>query len=237
VNARRNAETQFIDLGLIGYAEAWDRQAELFNSILDIKKGNRDRKPEDEVLTPNYLIFCEHPPVITMGKTGEPENLRATPQELVKRGVTYVDTNRGGDITFHGPGQLVAYPVFDLENHFTDISRYMRTLEEAVIRTITMFGIKGYRIPGLTGVWVGEKPRKICALGVKSSRWVTMHGLALNVNNDLSFFNLIVPCGIDDKEVTSIQKEIGREVSMAEVKELLRENIFQTFDLSALALK
>lgn len=237
MNARRNAETQFIDLGLIGYAEAWERQTAMFNGILDIKKANRDRNPEDELLTPNYLIFCEHPPVITMGKTGDPANLRSTPPELAKRGVTYVDTNRGGDITFHGPGQLVAYPVFDLENHFTDISRYMRTLEEAVIRTISSFGIKGHRIPGLTGVWVGEKPRKICALGVKSSRWVTMHGLALNVNTDISYFDLIIPCGIDDKAVTSIQREIGREVRMNEVKEQLRENIFQTFELSALALK
>lgn len=237
MNAKRNAETQFIDLGLIGYAEAWERQAALFNGILDIKKANRDRKPEDELPTPNYLIFCEHPPVITMGKTGDPGNLRATPPELAKRGVSYVDTNRGGDITFHGPGQLVAYPVFDLENHFTDISKYMRTLEEAVIRTIASFGIKGHRIPGLTGVWVGEPARKICALGVKSSRWVTMHGLALNVNTDISYFDLIIPCGINDKEVTSMQRELGREVSMNEVKEHLRENIFQTFELSALVLK
>jgi len=233
VNARQNVFTHVIDLGLVDYNEAWAYQTELFDSILAIKKKNRDLPVSEQKVTPNYLLFCEHPPVITLGKSGHEENLLVSPDELKSLGATYVRTNRGGDITFHGPGQLVAYPILDLENFFTDISRYMRSLEEAVIQTIAQYGIHGERMEGLTGVWIqGEHPRKICAMGVKSSRWVTMHGLALNVNVDLKFFSHIVPCGIADKEVTSMQKETGREQSLSEVMELLKNNLAAVFNLT-----
>lgn len=233
MNAHQHVNTHVIDLGLVDYNEAWAYQTELFDSILAIKKVNRDLPDAEQQVTPNYLLFCEHPPVITLGKSGREENLLVSPEELNSLGATYVRTNRGGDITFHGPGQLVVYPILDLENFFTDISRYMRNLEEAVIRTIGQYGISGDRIEGLTGVWIqGETQRKICAMGVKSSRWVTMHGLALNVNVDLAFFNYIVPCGIDDKEVTSMQKEVGHEVSLAEVGQRLKKNLASVFNLT-----
>ncbi|MBL7848013.1 MAG: lipoyl(octanoyl) transferase LipB [Cyclobacteriaceae bacterium] len=232
MNTRRTAETQVIDLGLIDYTAAWNYQTELFNGNLAIKKANRDRPEDDQLLTKNYLLFCEHPPVITLGKSGDESNLLANEQQLKELGASFVATNRGGDITFHGPGQWVVYPIFDLENFFTDISRYMRSLEEAVIRTLEPYGIRGSRIEGLTGVWITEgNPRKICALGVKSSRWVTMHGLALNVNVDLHFFDYIVPCGIKDKEVTSMMKEKGHEFSMTEIKQQLKANIASIFQL------
>ena len=233
MNARRHAETQVIDLGLVEYTKAWDYQTELFNSILAVKKNNRELPEQKQQPTNNYLLFCEHPPVMTLGKSGDATNLLATTEQLQKLGATYVHTNRGGDITFHGPGQLVVYPVFDLENFFTDIGRYMRSLEEAVIRTLEPFGISGTRIDGLTGVWItaGGNPRKICAMGVKSSRWVTMHGLALHVNVDLKFFDYIVPCGIADKEVTSMRKESGHEYRMGEIKDLFKKNIADVFDL------
>ena len=214
MNTAANAEAEVIDLGLIDYQKAWDYQTVVFNSILDVKKLNRTRSADAQEPTKNYLIFCQHPSVFTLGNSGDAGNLLVSPEELGKKGASYVHTNRGGDITFHGPGQLVVYPIIDLENFFTDIHKYMRSLEEAVIRTIAFFSVKGERIPGLTGVWVidGKQPkeRKICAMGVKTSRWVTMHGLALNVSADLKFFDLIVPCGITDKGVTSLEKEAGR---------------------------
>lgn len=232
MNARPNAATTVVDLGLMEYTEAWDYQTRLFESILEIKKANRDLPPSGQRTTPNYLLLCEHPPVITMGKSGDRNNLLATPEELTSMGATYVPTNRGGDITFHGPGQLVVYPVIDLENFFTDISRYMRTLEEAVIQTLQPYGIAGGRLAGLTGVWLTDgTPRKICAMGVKSSRWVTMHGLALNVNVDLAFFGLIVPCGINDKAVTSMKQETGLTYPMHEIKERLTQNLLQVFKM------
>lgn len=221
-----------VDLGLIEYTQAWDYQARLFQSILDLKKSNRDLPAPEQAPTPNYLLLCEHPPVITLGKSGESKNLLATPDELSALGATYVHTNRGGDITFHGPGQLVVYPVVDLENFFTDISRYMRSLEETVIQTLESYGIKSGRLPGLTGVWLQDGvPRKICAMGVKTSRWVTMHGLALNVNVDLAFFDLIIPCGINDKAVTSMKKETGLTYDLADVKEKLTDNLMRIFEM------
>jgi lipoyl(octanoyl) transferase len=235
VNARKNVDVTVKDLGLMEYTKAWDYQTELFQSILDVKTANRDLPVAAQSLTHNYLLVCEHPPVITLGKSGDPKNLLATSEQLGLRGATYVHTNRGGDITFHGPGQLVVYPVIDLDNFFTDISRYMRSLEEAVIRTLLPYGISGQRVPGLTGVWIADAaaPRKICAMGVKTSRWVTMHGLALNVNVDLDFFDLIVPCGIQDKEVTSMKKEFGGDVDMGEVKTRLVTNLLDVLGMKS----
>jgi lipoyl(octanoyl) transferase len=234
VNAILNKETTFIDLGLIDYQKAWDYQTTLFNSIIETKLRNRDLPPSAQVPTPNYLIFCEHPHVFTQGRTGNDENLLKTPEELNSLKASFYHINRGGDITYHGPGQLVVYPVLDLDNFFTDIHRYMRSLEEAVIRTLNEYQVKASRIDGLTGVWLGDgtkMPRKICALGVKTSRWVTMHGLAFNVQPDLGYFNYIVPCGINDKAVTSLQKEVGRRVEMNEVKETLKNHLGVVFEM------
>ncbi|MFM8740458.1 MAG: lipoyl(octanoyl) transferase LipB, partial [Cytophagales bacterium] len=180
MNTVINKQTQFIDLGLVDYQRAWDYQTQLFNRILEIKKENRDKPAQDQHPTPNYLLFCEHPHVFTLGKSGDEKNLLINMQQLADVGATYYHINRGGDITYHGPGQIVVYPIFDLENFFTDIQQYMRLLEESVIQTLKELGIESGRIKGLTGVWLGEgeQARKICALGVKSSRWVTMHGLA-----------------------------------------------------------
>ena len=227
-----NKETAFTDLGLIDYQEAWDYQTSLLDGILDIKLHNRNF-PDDQKPTANYLLFCEHPHVFTQGRNGDDQNLLTPKDELPSINATYYHINRGGDITYHGPGQLVVYPVIDLENFFTDIHQYMRTLEEAVIRTMQEFGVHGDRIKGLTGVWLdagSPSPRKICALGVKSSRWVTMHGLAFNVNPDLKYFNYIVPCGIEGKGVTSLEKETGKPVVMDEVKASLRNNLENLFE-------
>jgi lipoyl(octanoyl) transferase len=234
VNNILNKETAYIDLGLIDYQKAWDYQTALFNGIIDIKLRNRDLPVTQQQPTPNYLLFCEHPHVFTQGRTGNDENLLTSKDGLESLQASFYHINRGGDITYHGPGQIVVYPVIDLENFFTDIHRYMRTLEEAVIRTMKSFGIAGERINGLTGVWLdpgSRLPRKICALGVKTSRWVTMHGLAFNVRPDLSYFNHIVPCGINDKDVTSLEKESGRAIDMQQVRDLLRKNIVEVFEM------
>ena len=202
------------NLGLIDYQTAWDYQEKLHAEIVAIKLENRNLLLDNQVDTPNYFLFCEHPHVYTLGKSGKPEHLLLDEKGLEKYDAKYYKINRGGDITYHGKGQLVGYPILDLENFFTDIHKYMRCLEEAVIRTCADFGIDAGRIEGLTGVWIDhislQKPRKICAMGVKASRWVTMHGFALNVNTDLSYFNHIIPCGIDDKAVTSMEKELGQ---------------------------
>ena len=228
-----NRHTEFEDLGLIDYQKGWDRQTELFNSILSVKAENRNLPVEEQRLTNNYLLFCEHPHVYTLGKSGDESNLLIKKEELTNIGATYYHINRGGDITYHGPGQLVVYPIVDLENFFTDIHQYMRLLEEAVIQTLKEFNIESGRIAGLTGVWLDvdhkTKARKICAMGVKTSRWVTLHGLALNVNADLSYFNHMVPCGITDKAVTSLDKELGRSVDMKEVKMILKEKLAHLF--------
>ena len=238
MNLVLNVDTAVVDLGLIEYQKAWDYQTEVFNSILETKKQNRSIPPHEHQPTRNYLLFCEHPAVFTLGKSGVKTNLLASAEELAEHNAAYVHTNRGGDITFHGPGQLVVYPVIDLENFFTDIHTYMRGLEEAVILTLEMYGVRGERIPNLTGVWIsdgGGPPRKICAMGVKTSRWVTMHGLALNVSVDLKYFSLIIPCGITDKAVTSLEKETGHTVAMPDVKEILKASIADVFAMNLIS--
>ncbi len=221
----------FINLGLIDYKQAWDFQEELFKKAIDLKIKHRDGLTDE--LPEHQLIFCQHPHVYTLGKSGSEQNLLIGEAMLKQKGATYYKINRGGDITYHGPGQLVAYPILDLDQFFTDIHKYMRFLEESIILTLAEFGIKAGRVKGLTGVWIdGGQPneRKICAMGVKSSRWVTMHGLALNVNPDLSYFNNIIPCGITDKAVTSMEKELGQKVDFDRVSEVLKQKLAQVFD-------
>jgi lipoyl(octanoyl) transferase len=223
-------EVRFCNLGLIDYKEAWDLQEVLFNE--SIQKKIRIRNGEEDLQTVNHLLFCEHPHVYTLGKSGSESNLLLNEIGLTENEATYYKINRGGDITYHGPGQLVAYPIFDLDYFFTDIHKYMRYLEEAVIQTLAHFGITGGRVEGLTGVWIegdSARARKICAMGVKSSRWVTMHGIGFNVNADLSYFSHIIPCGIDDKAVTSMQQELGYTLSMAEVSSVLKQQLADQF--------
>ena len=227
-----NKKVSFRDLGLIDYKQCWDFQEELFAEILAVKSSNR--KENKTVSTKNHLIFCEHPHVYTLGKSGDEKNLLVNEDYLKSRGATFHKINRGGDITYHGPGQIVGYPILDLDNFFTDIHKYLRFLEEAVILTLKEYGLESERSPGETGVWfdVGTpKARKICALGVKSSRWVTMHGFAFNVNSDLSYFGNIIPCGINDKSVTSIQKELGKEVDINEVRNKLKAHLIELFEM------
>lgn len=229
-----NKKARFIHLGLVDYKEAWDYQAGVFDRILAVKNENRSRATDDQQPTDNYVIFCEHPHVFTLGKSGDEKNLLIGKEDLPAIQATYYHINRGGDITYHGPGQIVGYPVIDMENFFTDIHRYMRTLEEAVIQTLHEYNIAAGRIKGLTGVWIDfdhPEARKICALGVKTSRWVTMHGFAFNVNPDLKYFDYIVPCGIREKAVTSMEKELGRKVDKSEVGEVLREKLRQQFGM------
>ena len=229
---------QFEDLGLMRYKPCWDYQEELFKNVISQKLATRDALIKDEkVASPaptSRLIFVEHPHVLTLGRSGDAENVVVSPARLAELGVDYFPTNRGGDITYHGPGQLVAYPILDLDQFFTDIHKYLRFLEEAVIKTCAEFGVEAGRIDGLTGVWVdfeaGLQARKICAFGVKASRWVTMHGLALNVDSDLDFFDLIVPCGIKDKGVTSLTREVGRKISLNEVKPILKRHLQTLFE-------
>lgn len=231
-----NKNITFEDLGLIEYQEAWDYQTKIFEKTITVKSVNR--KKEDQGLevetTKNHLIFCEHPHVYTLGKSGKESHLLMNSTQLEENNISYHKINRGGDITYHGPGQIVGYPIFDLDNFFTDIHKYLRFIEEAVILTLEEYGIKSGRIDGLTGVWLDIddpiKSRKICALGVKCSRWVTMHGFAFNVNTDLSLFKNIVPCGIDDKAVTSMQNELGKEIDITEVKKKLLVNLSNLFD-------
>lgn len=221
----------FKDLGLIDYQEAWDYQEQLFKEAIDLKIAQR--KEETTEATKNYLLFCEHPHVYTLGKSGSLDNLLLNENQLAEKNATFYKINRGGDITYHGPGQLVAYPIFDLDYFFTDIHKYMRFLEEAVILTLADYNIDAGRVDGLTGVWIAgdtAEARKICAMGVKSSRWVTMHGIGFNVNSDLDYFKNIVPCGIDDKAVTSMQKELGKPVDLQEVKSRLKVHLAQLFD-------
>lgn len=225
----------FYDLGLIDYKKAWDYQEDLFQQTVQLKIDRRNGLSNDS--TKNYLLFCEHPHVFTLGKSGKQENLLAKDSELNDIDASFYKINRGGDITYHGPGQLVVYPIFDLEHFFTDIHKYMRFLEEAVINTLAEYGITGNRIDGLTGVWIDQEcPRKICAMGVKSSRWVTMHGIGFNINTNLSYFNHIVPCGIDDKAVTSLSHEIGKEIDMYEIKNKLKVNLKNQFNFEFVEL-
>ena len=237
----KNKKVEFQDWGLIDYKEAWDRQEALFGQTVELKTRIRNMKMategdeyEEDVPTPNYLVFCEHPHVYTLGKSGKPEHLLLDEKGLKEKKASYYPINRGGDITYHGPGQIVGYPILDLDNFFTDIHLYLRTLEEAIILTLADYGLTAGRYPGYTGVWFdadSENARKICALGVRCSRWVTMHGLAFNVNTDLDYFKNIVPCGIDDKDVTSMQRELSREVDINEVKKILKQHISVLFNM------
>ena len=234
-------QVQVRELGLIAYQAAWDEQERLFAEVVAQKIRNRDLPAEDRQPTTNYLLFCEHPHVYTLGKSGKEANLLLNAEGLLAHQATYYRINRGGDITYHGPGQLVGYPILDLDNFFTDIHRYMRLLEEAIIRTLAEYGIDSGRIEGsgterLTGVWLDYRggafnPRKICAMGVKASRWVTMHGFALNVNTDLRYFNHIVPCGINDKAVTSMQQELGHAVDLPAVSMRVRHHLAELFGM------
>ena len=228
----------FKDLGKISYQSAWDYQGALLKELVDRKLSNRDlrkegRSPESQH---HYLLFCEHPHVYTLGKSGSQENLLLKDQELIQQGFEFFKINRGGDITYHGPGQIVGYPIFDLECFFTDVHKYVRYLEEAVIRTLEDYEIEGTRMPGYTGVWIDPSPwlskRKICAIGVHLSRWVTMHGFAFNINTELEHFRNIIPCGIDesDKDVTSMEKELGRKVDQESVKEKLKKHFAELFE-------
>lgn len=236
----QNKNVIFQNLGLIDYQTAWDYQEKLHAEIVAIKLNNKHLALENQEITPNYLLFCEHPHVYTLGKSGKPEHLLLDENTLEQYEAKYYKINRGGDITYHGKGQLVGYPIFDLENFFTDIHKYMRFLEEAVIRTCADFGIDAGRIQGLTGVWVDhleqKNPRKICAMGVKASRWVTMHGFALNVNTDLNYFKHIVPCGIEDKAVTSIEQELGKPQDFQAVSDRMAKHLKDIFEIEALSL-
>ncbi|OWK97507.1 lipoyl(octanoyl) transferase [Kaistella haifensis DSM 19056] len=226
----------FQDLGLMEYLDAFNYQEKRMKEIIELKLKNRDRTDGDYEETPNYLLFVEHPHVYTLGKSGDEENMLANSDKLKEINATFLKTNRGGDITYHGFGQLVGYPVLDLDNFKSDIHLYMRNLEEVIIRTIAEYGLKGERSEGETGVWLDVgKPyqRKICAMGVKTSKWVTMHGFALNVNTDLRYFEYIIPCGIKDKTVTSLKRELEKEFSEEEVSELkdkIKKHFKEVFD-------
>lgn len=226
---------EFRDLGLIDYRSAWDEQERLFREVTDRKLRNRDASAAERTEQHHHLLFCEHPHVYTLGRTGQEKNLLLDEEQLADIGATYYRNNRGGDITYHGPGQLVGYPILDLDCFFTDIHKYMRYLEEAVIRTLQEYGISGDRYPGFTGVWLDPsdplKARKICAMGVRCSRWVTMHGFAFNVHPDLSYFGNIIPCGIGDKSVTSLELELGYRPDMETVKQRLRSHLADLFEM------
>lgn len=219
------------------YGRAWDLQEYLLSESLRVKAawfGKTEEERDKTIDTHNYFLLCSHPHVYTLGKSGHMENLLVNDTRLQQLNVSFYKTNRGGDITYHGPGQIVGYPILDLEKFFTDLGKYMRLLEEVIIRTIGFYGVEGGRLPGSTGVWLdADKPgkaRKICAMGVRCSRWITMHGFALNVNNDLKYFDYIVPCGISDKGVTSLSRELGRTVDEQEVKNLIKKNFEEVFD-------
>ncbi|MFY7839959.1 MAG: lipoyl(octanoyl) transferase LipB [Lacibacter sp.] len=234
---------QFEDLGNMPYKQAWDYQESLLKKNLEVKAQLRNIADSQEPLTSHdssltthhYLLFVEHPPVYTLGKSGDVSNILISEEERTAKGIEYYPTNRGGDITFHGPQQIVGYPIFDLEKFETDIGKYLRKLEDVIILTMADYGLKGDRSPGETGVWLDPnikgKERKICAMGVRCSRWVTMHGFAFNVNTDLNYFNNIIPCGIQNKQVTSLEKELGYAVSFEEAKERVKSNFEKVFDI------
>ena len=228
-----NKEVIFRDLGFIPYDVCWDYQTKYFQSIIDLKI--KSRKEKKEIKTPNYFFFVEHPHVFTLGKNGKIEHLLKSKQELEKKGANFFKTNRGGDITYHGPGQLVGYPILDLENFYTDIHKYLRELEEVIILTLLEYGIKGERSKGETGVWLDSGTpfaRKICAMGIKLSRWVSMHGFALNISPNLGYFDFIVPCGIQNKQVTSLEAELNRKISITEVQTKIKTHFLKIFQAS-----
>lgn len=235
----------FRDLGQMDYKTAWDYQENLLQQNLKVKAtvynapetGNTVGKEQQDLLpTVHHLLFVEHPPVYTLGKSGKMEHVLINEQEREQKGIQFFQTNRGGDITFHGPQQIVGYPILDLEKFYTDIGRYLRELEEVIILTVAEYGIKAGRSAGETGVWIEPeakgKERKICAMGVRCSRWITMHGFAFNINTNLDYFNYIIPCGIQNKQVTSLERELGRSVDMEEVKEKLKKNFENVFQVS-----
>lgn len=223
-------EIVFRDLGLMEYKAAWDLQEKLLHENVAVKSDSNSNSAD----TTHYLLFTEHPPVYTLGKSGNKSNVLMSDEELAANNISFFHINRGGDITFHGPGQIVGYPILDLEKFYTDIGRYLRNIEEVIILTLADYGLKGDRSKGETGVWldpdVPGKERKICAIGVRCSRWVTMHGFAFNVNTDLSYFNNIIPCGIANKQVTSLSKELGRKMDINEVKEKVKRNFEKIFE-------
>ncbi|NQY00854.1 MAG: lipoyl(octanoyl) transferase LipB [Flavobacteriaceae bacterium] len=228
-----NKQIYLRDLGSRDYKETWDYQTKLLDDIIAIKRNNRVSEVKE--VTPNHFLFVEHPHVYTLGKSGDQNNLLINEKQLKERGATYYKINRGGDITYHGPGQVVGYPILDLENFFTDIHKYLRLLEEVIIKTIAEYGLKGERSKGETGVWLDVGTpfvRKICAMGIRSSRWVTMHGFALNVNTNLGYFDHIIPCGIRGKAVTSLEAELNRSVDLGEVKEKIIKYFQLEFDVT-----
>lgn len=230
------------ELELVDYRSAWDYQEALLQKNVAAKAAARAVEhagsANEKGIAPrtvNHLLLLEHPPVYTLGKSGHEENILISQERMEQEGIQYFKTNRGGDITFHGPGQLVGYPILDLEKFYTDIGRYLRNLEEVIIRTLAVWGLRGERSPGETGVWIEPqvkgRERKICAMGVRCSRWITMHGFAFNVNTDLSYFDNIIPCGIRNKQVTSLQKELGKPVFLNEVKEEVKKAFKEVFDV------
>ncbi|MEO6549005.1 MAG: lipoyl(octanoyl) transferase LipB [Ferruginibacter sp.] len=242
------------DLGTIDYKTAWDYQEKLLQHNVKLKSamaskipaeiadGPTERSndaPDGSLETAHYLLLCEHPPVYTLGKSGHEQNILISEAAMAQQGIQFFKTNRGGDITFHGPQQIVGYPIIDLEKFYTDIGRYLRELEEVIMLTLAHYGISGKRSKGETGVWIepdiAGKERKICAMGVRCSRWVTMHGFALNVNTDLGYFNNIIPCGIENKKVTSIEKELGYKVGLQEVKEIIQQNFEKVFNVTLIS--
>ena len=219
------------DLGVLSYEDSWEHQKTIFENIISQKIENRTLKKKNK--TDNYLLIVEHKPIFTIGKSGDTSNLLLDTKQLKSKNIEFKKINRGGDITFHGSGQVVGYPILDLDNFFTDIGQYLRTLEEVIISAIGFFGLKGYRINGETGVWVKDKlnsDKKICAFGIKASRWVTMHGFALNVNTDLKYFDYIVPCGISDKGVTSLEETLNKKITTKMVKQKIYENFARLFN-------
>jgi lipoyl(octanoyl) transferase len=227
----------FEDLGLIDFQAAWDFQTEKFNKIVQLKLDNRNLSATEKKVQEHWLIFCEHPHVYTLGRNGKESNLLLDADALRNKNAEFVKINRGGDITYHGPGQIVGYPLLDLDEFFTDIGRYIRFLEEMVIRTLLEYNIESGRITGQSGVWIDvdkATARKICAVGVHLSRWTTMHGFAFNINTNLDYFSNIIPCGISDKAVTSLQKELGRSIDTEEVKTRLLKHFKELFEVEFL---
>lgn len=241
VKSMQKSQVIFVDTGLIEYKTAWDLQHQLQKELIDrkLKKRALSESEFEKLPTHHYLLFCEHPPVYTLGKSGSVDHLLLNEEQLAAKGATFFKINRGGDITFHGIGQITGYPIFDLDYFFTDVHKYVRSLEEAVIRTCAEYNVIGSRINGYTGVWINDETnknpklrnRKICAIGVHLSRWVTLHGFAFNISTDISYFDAIIPCGIEDtdKSVTSLEKELGKKVLMNEVKDKLLKHFSDIF--------
>jgi lipoyl(octanoyl) transferase len=242
---KRLVQVHHKNLGIMRYKEAWDYQEEIMQANLAVKAAQRTAEIENQeytgVDTTSHFLFVEHPAVFTLGKSGLPEHMLFSKEHLESQGIEYYATNRGGDITFHGPQQIVGYPILDLEKIKPDIVWYMRTLEEVIIKTLAEYGIVSERLPGSTGVWldaaVPGRARKICAMGVRTSRWITMHGFALNVNTDLQYFDMIVPCGISDKAVTSMEKELGKKIPMEEVQEKILTHFAIEFGVEVMSEK